>query len=224
MKEITMNEEANLPEYYARRANEYERIYHKPERQEDLGKLKELVARTFSGEHVLEIACGTGYWTEALAQTASSVTATDINEEVLEIARRKPGCEGKVIFQRADTYRLPAFPRKFTAGLGAFWWSHVPKKRLKEFLTSFHKAFEPGAKIMFMDNRYVEGSSTPVSRRDAEGNTYQWRKLDDGSVHEVLKNFPGEEELSESVRGLADEAEVSLLEYFWVLQYKISRD
>jgi demethylmenaquinone methyltransferase/2-methoxy-6-polyprenyl-1,4-benzoquinol methylase len=140
---------------------------------------------------------------------------------VLEIARRKPGCQGKVNFQRADTYRLPAFPRKFTAGLGAFWWSHVPKKRLNEFLTGFHKAFEPGSKIIFMDNLYVEGSNTPVSRQDAEGNTYQWRKLDDGSVHEVLKNFPSKQELLESVKGLASVPEVSLLKYFWVLQYTL---
>src|SRR3954468_6957863 len=81
MRTIIMNEEANLPEYYARRAKEYERIYHKPERQEDLAKLKELLPRTFARERVLEIACGTGYWTEVLAGTASSVTATDINEE-----------------------------------------------------------------------------------------------------------------------------------------------
>jgi hypothetical protein len=33
-------------------------------------------------------------------------------------------------------------------------------------------------------------SNTPISRRDADGNTYQRRTLDDGSVHEVLKNFP----------------------------------
>src|SRR6266498_1251595 len=36
--------------YYARRAREYERIYHKPERQEDLGALRAFVERTFVGQ------------------------------------------------------------------------------------------------------------------------------------------------------------------------------
>ena len=46
-----------------------------------------------------------------------------------------------------------------------------------------------------LDNRYVEGSSTPVTERDADGNGYQLRKLADGSTHRVLKNFPTEAEL-----------------------------
>ena len=41
-----------------------------------------------------------------------------------------------------------------------------------------------------LDNKYVKGSSTPISRTDAHGNTYQTRPLKDGSTHEVLKNFP----------------------------------
>src|SRR4051812_25489781 len=219
-----MKEKSSLVDYYARRAQEYERIYQKPERQEELARLREIVAQAFAGERVLEVACGTGYWTEVLARTASSATATDINEEVLEIARRKPDCKGKVTFQRADTYRLPVFQPKFSAGLAAFWWSHVPKARLKEFLNGFHQAFAPGAKLMFMDNRYVEGSSTPVSRKDAEGNTYQWRKLDDGSVHEVLKNFPDRKELLEHARASAGEVEVTELKYYWVLNYKLSKE
>jgi len=43
-----------------------------------------------------------------------------------------------------------------------------------------------------MDNRYVDGSSTPISERDADGNTYQRRRLADGSDNRVLKNFPTE--------------------------------
>src|ERR1051325_5535846 len=72
-----------------------------------------------SGQRVLEIACGTGYWTEVLARTATSVMATDLNDEVLEIARRKPDPDGKVRFQREDTYHLPAFKYSLSAGLGA---------------------------------------------------------------------------------------------------------
>ena len=208
----------SIETYYARRAQEYERIYIKPERQEDLRILRTIVEKAFRGKHVLEIACGTGYWTEVLARSAASVTAVDINEEVLDIARKKLL---KATFRRADVYALPEFDGKFDAGLAAFWWSHIPKARLRSFLTDFHRAFTPGATIMFIDNIYVEGSSTPISRTDADGNTYQIRKLDDGSTHEVLKNFPTDEELRDVLDGIVNQITVERLTYYWSLNYAI---
>jgi demethylmenaquinone methyltransferase/2-methoxy-6-polyprenyl-1,4-benzoquinol methylase len=207
----------SIESYYARRAHEYERIYAKPERQEDLRKLRAFVEETFAGKHVLEVACGTGYWTEVLARSVASVTAVDVNEEVLAIARAKG--LGAVRFECADAYGLPRFSKVFDAGLLAFWWSHIPKARLPSFLTGLHRLFAPGATIVFIDNVYVEGSSTPIARTDADGNTYQIRKLDDGSTHEVLKNFPSEEELRE---GWSGEVKVEWLTYYWILSYKLT--
>ena len=73
--------------------------------------------------------------------------------------------------------------------------------------------------IAFLDNRYVEGSSTPVSRRDAQGNSYQARKLDDGSTHEVLKNFPDEGELIQRASRHGWGANVDLLPHYWLLTW-----
>jgi demethylmenaquinone methyltransferase/2-methoxy-6-polyprenyl-1,4-benzoquinol methylase len=205
--------------YYADRAKEYERVYAKPERQNDLRRLREFVESAFVGAHVLELACGTGYWTEIIARTASSVLATDINEEGLAVARARAIDPMRVTFRREDAYSLPVFSQKFTGGLAAFWWSHVPKARLSSFLSGFHQLFSPGAKIVFFDNLYVEGSSTPVSRTDTFGNTYQKRSLENGSIHEVLKNFPSESQLSRAVEGMAVEVRVELLQYYWILCY-----
>ena len=47
----------NLKSYYAHRAHEYERIYHKPERQQDLANLELLLPQLLAGRNVLEIAC-----------------------------------------------------------------------------------------------------------------------------------------------------------------------
>jgi demethylmenaquinone methyltransferase/2-methoxy-6-polyprenyl-1,4-benzoquinol methylase len=214
-----MSIETSMVTYYAERAKEYEGIYDKPERQADLMELRAFVERTFAGADVFEVACGTGYWTEVLARSAASVFATDINEEVLAIARAKPIDSRKVEFHRQDAYAPPATSRRFTAGLAAFWWSHVRRAKVRDFLRSFHGAFSPGAKVVFIDNVYVEGSSTPISRRDESGDTYQLRKLDDGSTHEVLKNFPTDAELRAAVDGLAEDVQVQLLKYYWVLSY-----
>jgi hypothetical protein len=86
------------------------------------------------------------------------------------------------------------------------------------------KVVAPGSIVAFLENRYVEGSSTPISRRDAEGNTYQTRKLDNGTAHEVLKNFSTEPELIKRASAHGHEARVEWLEYYWLLVYRTKSD
>lgn len=210
----------DLVAYYARRAAEYERIYAKPERQADLARLRERLAALLAGRRVLEIACGTGWWTEAIAPHAVEVTALDANQEVLAIARTKRYPPERVSFATGDCYALPDFGRRHDALLAAFWWSHVPIGRLDAFLRGAERAVAPGARLVFLDNRYVEGSSTALARRDAGGNTYQLRRLDDGSTHEVLKNFPEEKDLRVAAGAEAREVIVETTGYFWLLAYR----
>ena len=215
------NEEMSLEKYYARRAAEYEKIFDKPERQADLARMRKDIPALFKGERVLEIACGTGYWTPLIAEQAESVLATDFNEEPLAIARSKTYRTANVRFERADAYALPAWPEKFSACYAGFWWSHIPLGRIDDFLRNLAARLEAGAKVAFMDNRYVEGSSTPLSRKDAEGNTYQSRRLADGSSHEVLKNFPTEQEMRLRLRRFGTDIGFSEYEYYWVATYRI---
>ena len=211
----------NLPDYYARRAGEYEKIFAKPERQPDLACLRTLLPGVVAGRDVLEVACGTGYWTPLISGSARSILATDINEEVLEIARHKTYPNHNAAFQIADAYTLANVTDRFSAGFAGFWWSHIPKQRLSHFLDCFHSKLCPGALVVFLDNNYVEGSSTPIARRDSDGNTFQKRKLEDGAEFEVLKNFPPETELYASVNSRADDVEVTQFKYYWCLRYTL---
>src|SRR6266567_5915693 len=210
-----MKHASNLPDYYARRAGEYERIFAKPERQPDLASLRTLLPGLFAGRDLLEVACGTGYWTPLTSGSARSILATDINEEVLEIARHKTYPKHNVTFQIADAYTLENVNGRFSAGFAGFWWSHIPKQRLSHFLDCFHSKLCPGALVVFLDNNYVEGSSTPIARRDSDGNTFQKRKLEDEAEFEVLKNFSAETELRASVNAPADNVEVTQFKYYW---------
>jgi len=207
-----------MVDYYARRAAEYERIFAKPERQSDLAALRARIGRMFAGRKVLELSCGTGYWTEVIAPVADEVLALDLNQEVLDVARSKK-IAGKLSFDKGDSYALPDLGRRHNALFAGFWWSHVPVARIDLFLEKTANTVAPGALIAFLDNRYVEGSSTPVSRTDAEGNGYQTRKLDDGSTHEVLKNFPSEGELIRRASAHGWGANVELLEHYWLLSF-----
>jgi ubiquinone/menaquinone biosynthesis C-methylase UbiE len=210
-----------LETYYARRAAEYEKIYHKPERQSDLARLRTDLPALFDGERVLELACGTGYWTPLIAARAESVVAVDYNEETLQLARTKPYPKKNVTFQQADAYELPAWPQKFSACFAGFWWSHVPLSRLDAFLDGIKARLAPGARVAFLDNRYVAGSSTPITRRDAEGNGYQQRRLDDGTSHEVLKNFPTAREMEKRLGRHGSEVRFTNYQYYWVATYRI---
>lgn len=208
-------------DYYRRRAHEYERIYQKPERQQDLAILRGRIPQLFAEADVLEIACGTGYWTEIIAPAARSVVATDYSSEVLELARSKTYPKARVRFEVANAFDLCSVSGRFTAGFTGFWWSHVRRHELAAFLTGFHARLARGARVVHLDNRYVEGSSTPILRTNAAGDTYQLRSLEDGSTHEVLKNFPAEHELRSSIAGVGEEVEVTELRYFWCLSYRV---
>jgi demethylmenaquinone methyltransferase/2-methoxy-6-polyprenyl-1,4-benzoquinol methylase len=207
--------------YYARRAAEYEAIYAKPERQADLARMRKDIPALFKGKRVLEIACGTGYWTPLIAEQAESVVALDYNEETLAIARTKKYGKDNVRFQQGDAYALPAAPRRYSGCYAGFWWSHIPLGKIDQFLTGLGRTLENGATVAFMDNRYVEGSSTKLSRTDPDGNTYQARKLADGSSHEVLKNFPTGAELRKRLGRFGGDFGFTEYEYYWIATYRI---
>jgi demethylmenaquinone methyltransferase/2-methoxy-6-polyprenyl-1,4-benzoquinol methylase len=209
-----------LIDYYRRRAAEYEKIYAWPERQADLDLLRKEIPARLAGCEVLEIACGTGYWTERIAATAKRIVATDLAAEPMAIARAKSyGCP--VEFRVADAYALDEAAGAFDGAFAGFWWSHVPMSRRAAFLRSLHSRLERSARVLMFDNRYVEGAMHPIVETDAEGNTYQRRRLGDGSEHRVLKNFPSEQDLRRSLIGLASTVRYTALHYYWFVDYRL---
>src|SRR5438477_8578414 len=57
----------------------------------DIAKLERALDRFHPSGHVLELACGTGQWTERLTRYADRLTAVDAAEEVLDLNRRRVG-------------------------------------------------------------------------------------------------------------------------------------
>ncbi|NNG15066.1 MAG: methyltransferase domain-containing protein [Gemmatimonadales bacterium] len=213
----------DLTKFYARRAPEYERIYQRPERQAELRRLERAATEAFPEMDVLEVACGTGYWTQFIARSARSILATDTSRAVLERAGEKDFGACDVSLLEADAYSLDSVPGVYSAGFAGFWWSHIPKNRIADFVQSFHGHLEPDARVVLMDNSFVEGSSTPISRTDEDDNTYQIRHLEDGSRHEILKNFPGEENLRASLAPWARDVEFVRLTHYWLCRYRVAR-
>lgn len=211
-----------MKQYYAARASEYDRVYAKPERQQDLRAIEQWLPGVLRNREVLEVACGTGYWTQFLAPAARQVLAIDASVEVLRIARSRVE-EKPVRFAVGDAYQLPVHSRSYDGAFAGFWFSHVPIALVGEFLHGLHQALVPGAKVVLLDNRFVEASSTAISEQDADGNTYQLRRLEDGSTHRVLKNFPSARELHQAVQAVASEVRHHEWQHFWALEYSVAR-
>jgi len=202
--------------YYRERAAEYDRFYEVPERQGDLARLRTWLVERACGRTILEIAAGTGHWTQAAASVARAIVATDYNGETLAIAARRD-LGPNVSLRVADAYALPPFIEIFDAGMAHLWWSHVEKQRRREFLAHFAAHLQPGALILMIDQTYVEGLTPPIVRQDAAGNQYSLRKLANGSAYEIVKNYPSDEELHENVADVCDRISIMRLDHFWAL-------
>jgi DNA-binding transcriptional MerR regulator len=209
--------------YYAQRADHYERIYHRsdPVRQAELHALELKLCGALAGKRVLELACGTGYWTERVAQAVAHITAVDAAPETLAIAASKPLPPGAVTFREGDAYELDEVPGTFDAVLAMFWLSHVPKARLDPFLSSLHKRLGSGALVIFGDNRHVPGIGGELVARSGEPDTYKLRELSDGTKYEVLKNYFTEKELRTTLKPYAEDGtlQVELGECYWTAAY-----
>jgi ubiquinone/menaquinone biosynthesis C-methylase UbiE len=215
----------SMAHYYAARAAEYERVYAKPERQADIAAVQAWLPAVFSGRRVLEVAAGTAWWTVDAAREAAFWLATDLNPETLTVARAKASLPGCVRFCTADAYTLAELgAQRFNAAFVGFWWSHVPKARLADWLAVLHRHLEPGAVVVLMDNRHVPGSSTPIALVDAAGDSWQRRRLSDGSEHLVLKNHPGPAEVEALLKPHARHVQwphrALAVQHYWLCQYE----
>ena len=212
----------NLVSYYDDRANEYEKVYLNPAEQGDLLKATTIFQNLFSQKTVLEIACGTGYWTERIAETATSIYATDINESVIEIARKKQ-INDNVTFAAADMYQLKP-DQKYEGVFGGFIWSHILLQDLGKFIAKVRSFLKSNGTIVFIDSNYVEGTNhdlKKITKTDEQGNTYQTRRLENGTTHLVLKNFPTKEFLIQHLSSIATDISFINMKYYWIVSCKI---
>ena len=131
---------------------------------------------------VLELACGSGVWTEGLLRSASSVTAVDAAPEMLARARSRLGSHASVRFVEADLFSWHP-TRRFDAVFFGFWISHVPEDRFELFWNLVDDALEPNGRVFFFDDNHrtdvelVEGVQSPIVQR----------KLNDGTAYRVIK-------------------------------------
>lgn len=181
--------------YYRRRAREYDETAY--DLSTARARIEGLVARLALAGRVLEIACGTGLWTEFLARTADSVVALDAAPEVLAIARERVRA-GNVVFETADVFSWKT-DRTFDTIFFSAWLSHVPDRRFAEFWQKLRTLLAAGGRVLLVDEHVdVAAKETRVVTVDE----LVERRLADGSVHRVVKNFIDPPELTRRLHSL----------------------
>ena len=212
--------DASLVDYYRASAPHFDGVYAKPERQDDLRELEAMVGAEFAGRRVLEVACGTGYWTRFIATSALDVICVDAAPEMLAQARRRISARN-VRFVDGDAYALSPDLGNFDGAFAGFFLSHVPKAKLRPFVAQLNGRLAAGARVLLIDNRFVDGSSSPIDHVDAAGDSFQERHLADGTAHQVRKNFLDEAELRSCVEGLATGVDYRAFRHYWALRYAV---
>lgn len=196
-----MDRLAEQREYYRQRAPEYDqwwlsqgRYAKSPEDErrwsDDIAEVAQALDDFAPTGDVLELAAGTGWWTERLARQSRHVTAVDANEETLALNRRKTEGRGNVTYLTADLFEWTWPAAAFDVVFFAYWFSHVPEDGLARFVREVSSALRPGGRVFVIDSYHHK--RLPDDR--------QQRILNDGRRFEVVKRYWQPAEL-ESIPG-----------------------
>jgi len=211
-----------LAQYYAVNADNYDQVYGQEERFDDLDDLQEMIAELFQGHKVLELACGTAYWTELIADVAESVHATDIVPEMIALAETRGLDEDVVSFGVMDAFNLPdGLLGKYTAVFAAGWWTHVKREDQDKYLKMLRAKLGKDVLLVLLDSTYVDGVSMVFARTDLEGNTFQILTADDEQRYEVMNNYPTDSTLRKRLAPHAREIRIERLEYYYLLSCRL---
>ena len=184
--------------YYRARAAEYDEWFYRRGRYDRSPEtnarwfrevdevLAALDAFAISGD-VLELAPGTGIWTERLLRTAKSITAVDASPEMVALNRARVASD-QVSYILADLFTWRP-ERTYDAVFFGFWLSHVPVERLDAFLGMVAAALRPEGKLFFVDGRREPTSTAADHRLPDPGSQVMTRRLNDGREFQIVKIF-----------------------------------
>jgi demethylmenaquinone methyltransferase/2-methoxy-6-polyprenyl-1,4-benzoquinol methylase len=163
-------------------------------------------------DEALELACGTGIWTQELMTISHSITAIDGSPEMIEINRAKHS-NGTVEYQYIDLFKWEP-EKQYDLVFFAFWLSHVPPTHLSTFLNKVARATKPGGRVFIVDEPKSEGN---ISGANVEG-LYQQRTLHDGTSFRIVKVYydPREIELELVKQGFKTESSIIGRTFFYL--------
>jgi 2-polyprenyl-3-methyl-5-hydroxy-6-metoxy-1,4-benzoquinol methylase len=196
-------------QYYRDRASEYDEWFFRQGRYDrgeehrqqwfaEVAQVESALRAAAPAGDILELACGTGLWTQHLAPLATHLTAVDAAPEVIALNQRRVAAPVEYIV--ADLFNWTP-DRQFDLIFFGFWLSHVPMERFTPFWHMVKLALKPNGRVFFVDSRLTQAST---ARNHAALNQagYSERKLNDGRAYHVVKIFHDPIQLQASLRDL----------------------
>jgi demethylmenaquinone methyltransferase/2-methoxy-6-polyprenyl-1,4-benzoquinol methylase len=163
---------------------------------------------------VLELAGGTGWWTQRLADTAHHLTVVDASPEALAINHERVG-RTDVDYVVADVFGWRP-EHSFDVVFFSFWLSHVPRRSFNVFWSLVRSCLAPDGRVFLIDNRT---DPTPGPKRNDPyvieyGPDLQLRRLTDGSEYRVVKVMYEPDELQELLGAEGWHAQIDATRWF----------
>jgi SAM-dependent methyltransferase len=149
---------------------------------------------------VLELAGGTGWWSQHLAQTARTLTVLDSSRETLRINQERVD-RPDVTYIVADIFGWRP-DRRYDTVFFSFWLTHVPRRLFEKFWVLVGSCLRPSGQAFLIDNRRDPTRTTQDPYIIDEADDVQRRRLSDGSEHRVVKVFYEPDELADQLRRL----------------------
>jgi ubiquinone/menaquinone biosynthesis C-methylase UbiE len=106
--------------------------------------------RSIGAKNVLEIAAGTGALTRAMAAVLgpdARITATDLNQPMLDVAMQKQGADSRITWRQADGLALPFGDAAFDAVACQFGVMFYPDKA--KGYGEVHRVLQPRGRFIF---------------------------------------------------------------------------
>jgi SAM-dependent methyltransferase len=216
---------AEQARYYRKRAAEYDdwwfrrgRYNHGPEVNAewfaDAAEVQAALDRFKPAGVVLELACGTGLWTERLAPHAARVTAVDGSPEMLELCRARVR-DPHVRYVHADLFAWEPYTTYDVCFFG-FWLSHVPEQRFEMFWEKLRCALEPDGRVFFIDSSRHDLASAVDHKLSEPDDPTMLRRLADGSEYRIVKHFYDPELLQRRLADLGWSIEIHATPTFFI--------
>jgi ubiquinone/menaquinone biosynthesis C-methylase UbiE len=211
--------------YYRARAGEYDEWFYRLGRYDHGEALNRQwfreVETVFTALHqvgpvgrVLELAAGTGNFTQELLKISQHITAIDASPEMIEINRRKLKAPN-VDYVQADVFAWEPEVEYDMVCFG-FWLSHVPPETLDAFLAKVCRALRVGGKLFLVDSRFSPTSTAQNHVLEDDDNIFVARKLNDGREFTIVKVFYEPDSLQARLHEQGFEVRVRLTENYFI--------
>lgn len=212
-------------DYYRARAGEYDQWWHRQGRYDhgaalnaqwfsEAGTLSSALASFAPKGDVLEIACGTGIWTEKLLPFADRLTALDGSAEMLSMNAQRLQ-SSRVNYIQADLFGWRP-GEQFDTVFFSFWLSHVPPERFEQFWQLVRSCLTPAGRVFFVDSRREQTSTAADHRLPAPDSTRLTRRLNDGREFRIYKVFYDAASLDERLAALGWRFDIQETERYFI--------